>query len=66
MQLKVNGEYREFTNIFTIAQLLDSLGIQARTVAVEVNGEVIPKRLHHEHSLRHGDVIEIVHPVGGG
>jgi len=35
-------------------------------VAVEVNGEIVPRGRHAEHRLQPGDRIEIVHALGGG
>lgn len=65
MKLQVNDEPLDFEGR-TIAELLDRLDIQGRRLAVEVNQEVIPRGEHVEHELADGDVVEIIHAVGGG
>lgn len=65
MQLQVNGDLIEFGGR-TIVDLLTDLGIHGRRLAVEVNREIIPKSAHGEFALSEGDVVEIVHAIGGG
>ncbi|HET7126213.1 MAG TPA: sulfur carrier protein ThiS [Lysobacter sp.] len=50
----------------TLAGLLEEHGLALRRVAVEVNGEIVPRGQHREHRLQEGDRIEIVHALGGG
>ena len=50
----------------TIAALLASQGLAERRVAVEINGEIVPRGRHGEHRLQPGDKVEIVHALGGG
>ena len=64
MQLTLNGKPHTFEGR-TIRDLLDLLGLQGR-LAVEVNREIVPKSEHARFSLSDGDVIEIVHAIGGG
>ena len=66
MHIQLNGEPRRIEPGTTIAALLDAEGLAQRRVAVEVNGDIVPRRLHAEHALRDGDKIEIVHALGGG
>ena len=66
MQIHLNGELRQIRPEATIAALLDAEGLAQRRVAVEVNGEIVPRGLHVEHALRDGDKVEIVHALGGG
>ena len=65
MQLRVNDEPLEFRGA-TVAELVDQLGIAGQRLAVEVNEEIIPRGEHDHHRLRDGDVVEIIHAVGGG
>ena len=65
MQLTINGELRDVTSQ-TMLELLDGLGIDPRKVAVEYNGEILPKAEYGATLLAGGDRIEIVHFVGGG
>lgn len=66
MRLIVNGEPREAPDKATLADLLASLGIDGRRVAVERNREIAPKSLWAEIALQDGDQLEIVQFVGGG
>jgi sulfur carrier protein len=65
MQVTINGEFREIT-LQTMQQLLESLAIDPRKVAVERNAAILPKAEYVTTSLADGDRIEIVHFVGGG
>jgi sulfur carrier protein len=66
MQLSINGESREFSAPLTVVALLDTLGLAGKRIAVERNGEIVPKSLHGETALADGDRLEIVVAVGGG
>lgn len=66
MRLIVNGETREAPDSATIADLLASLEIDGRRVAVERNLEIAPKSLWTSTRLAEGDRLEIVQFVGGG
>jgi sulfur carrier protein len=65
MQVTINGELREITSQ-TMQQLLVSLDIDPRKVAVELNTVILPKAAYASTSIAAGDMIEIVHFVGGG
>ena len=63
----VNGERRELTGEATIASLLAELGLDARLVVVEHNREIVRDRdTFGVRGISAGDVVEIVHFVGGG
>jgi thiazole synthase len=62
----VNGEQQTLTPPLTVADLLDRLGYDRHRVAVEVNGEVVPRDSHGAHRLCSDDQVEIVTMVGGG
>lgn len=64
MQLTLNGKPHQFEGA-TIRELLDQLGLHGR-LAVEVNQEIVPKGEHTAYRLADGDVVEIVHAIGGG
>lgn len=66
MEIVVNGESRDVPEGISVAELLESLGLAGRFVAVEVNLEVVPRACHGEHRLAAGDRLEIVTLVGGG
>jgi thiazole synthase len=64
--LTINGEPRSLPTPVTVAELLRTLGRDARKVAVEVNLAVVPRAQHGEHLLQPGDKVEIVTLVQGG
>jgi thiamine biosynthesis protein ThiS len=65
MILSINGERRE-VSVTTVAALLASLGLETARVAVERNRILVPRAEHPRAELKDGDVLEIVHFVGGG
>ncbi len=64
--LTLNGESRTLAAPLTVSGLLDSLGFDARKVAVERNEEIVPRSLYATTILAQGDALEIVHFIGGG
>ena len=66
ISLTVNGEPRRIFAGATIAQLVESLELNPLKVAVERNGEIAPRSSLADVVLGEGDVLEIVHFVGGG
>jgi sulfur carrier protein len=66
MKLVVNGDPIEVAEAMTVRGLVEHLELGAGPVAVERNGEVVPRARHAETELADGDCIEIVHFVGGG
>lgn len=66
MHITLNGDARECPLDTTVIELLKSLGYVGKRVAVERNGEIVPKSKHEQTTLSDGDQIEIVVAVGGG
>ena len=66
MQIIVNGEPREHADGTTLAELLESMSLEPRRVAVEVNKRLVPRRVFAQTVLNDGDELEIVTLVGGG
>jgi thiamine biosynthesis protein ThiS len=69
MKLLINGEERDFGDApipFTLAALVETLGMKADRVAVELNRDIVPRDRWAETALNEGDRLEIVHFVGGG
>jgi sulfur carrier protein len=66
MEIIVNGEPQRLAEPLTVAALLEARGLAGKRVAVERNGEIVPKSRHAETVLANGDQIEIVVAVGGG
>ena len=66
LALTINGEPRRVPAPATLADLLTHLGLDPRTVVVELNREIVRRPRLAEVDLRNGDVVELVHFVGGG
>jgi sulfur carrier protein len=66
MNIQLNGESRTLPASATLHDLLLAEQLLQRRVAVEVNGEIVSRSRHGEHVLAEGDVVEIVHALGGG
>jgi len=66
MQVTVNDESRRLPAGATVADLVASLGLGPRRVAVEVNREIVARATYGERVLHDGDAVEIIHFVGGG
>jgi thiamine biosynthesis protein ThiS len=66
MQVSINGECKKLENGTSISALLTMLGVNITQVAVERNGEIVPKSKHTETLCADGDVIELVRFIGGG
>ncbi len=63
--VKVNGEPFDGAGM-TIAQVLVQHGFDSTRIAVEQNGQLVPKAKYPETVLRDGDALEVVSFVGGG
>jgi sulfur carrier protein len=67
MQVTVNGAPRALAGgERTIAALVAALALAGKRVAVELNGEIVPKSRYAATPLADGDRVEIVGAVGGG
>ncbi|PTQ89401.1 sulfur carrier protein ThiS [Agitococcus lubricus] len=66
MQVLVNGESKEYADNTTIADVIHTLGLEGRRIAVELNQDIVPKSQHAHCLLQAGDRLEIVHAIGGG
>jgi sulfur carrier protein len=66
IQLSVNGEPRRVDANASVNQLLESLALAGKRVAVEKNGEIVPRSRYANTVLADGDRLEIVVAVGGG
>ena len=66
IRITLNGAPREFPASLTFSQLLDELALGGKRLAVERNGEIVPRSLFGDTRLNDGDHIELVVAVGGG
>jgi thiamine biosynthesis protein ThiS len=66
LEIIVNGQPRQLAAGSTVKDLLATLGLGGKPVAVERNREVVPRARHGETLLVAGDRLEVVTFVGGG
>ena len=66
IQLSVNGQVRQLEPGANVGRLLDALELAGKRVAVEKNGEIVPRSRYADTRLADGDTLEIVVAVGGG
>ena len=67
MYLIVNGKrYDNLEDDMTMSELLDYLKLPAKKIAVERNREIISKSTYNTVRLNDGDIMEIIHFIGGG
>ena len=66
ISLRINGKTVELEKPTTLLDYLENLGVNARSVAVEHNGEIVPRTSFTRVTFRNGDQVEIVRMVGGG
>jgi sulfur carrier protein len=66
IQVTVNGAAHRFERPLDVSALLSTLNLVGKKVAVERNGEIVPRSAHAGTVLADGDRLEIVVAVGGG
>lgn len=66
MKLVVNGKPEQLDDGASVADLLQRYELQTVRVAVERNGEIVPRARFAETPLADGDTLEVVTLVGGG
>ena len=66
IQVIVNGAAHRFERPIEVSALLAKLELSGKKIAVEKNGEIIPRSAHAQTLVKDGDELEIVVAVGGG
>jgi len=66
IQVVVNGAAQRLERPLALAELVDKLSLSGKKIAVERNGEIVPRSAHASTLLADGDRLEIVVAVGGG
>ena len=66
IELSINGESKQLAPHTSVAQLIEQMNLTGKRVAVERNGEIVPRSQHSAVELHSGDRLEIVVAVGGG
>ena len=64
--LTINGERRDFEAPLTAAELIERLQLTGKRLALERNGQIVPRGTYPHERLADGDRLEIVVAVGGG
>jgi sulfur carrier protein len=64
--VSINGEPRQLSANTTVAALIDKMGLTGKRIALECNGEIVPRSTFVDRHLAAGDKLEIVVAVGGG
>jgi sulfur carrier protein len=64
--LSINGQQRQFPASLRLSELITELDLAGKRVAIELNGEIVPRSQHAAVSIKQGDQLEIVVAVGGG
>ena len=66
LNIELNGAAVTVDDGVTLGELLDSRGLERRMIAVEYNGEILPRYDFDNTRISDGDKLEVVHMVGGG
>ena len=62
----INGTAQMFERQLTVSELVESMQLSNKRIAIECNGEIVPRGRFPQHILVDGDKLEIVVAVGGG
>ncbi len=66
MDITVNGEKQQLSDNASMTDLLETLDLAGKKLAVEVNLDIVPRSTYSDFQLSHGDRVEIVRAIGGG
>ena len=64
--VNINGATRQFPDSTGVAALIEEMGLTGKRIALERNGEIVPRSLFASQQLADGDKLEVVVAVGGG
>jgi len=66
VNVHVNGKVESLPSDCSISALVEQMGLMGKRIAVELNLGIVPKSEHCQTQLKEGDIVEIVHAIGGG
>jgi len=66
ISVSINGAARDFPQAVSVAELIQDMGLGGKRIALERNGEIVPRSRFEQQMLADGDKLEIVVAVGGG
>jgi len=64
--VSINGVTRQFLQPVSVAALIEEMGLAGKRIALERNGEIVPRSTFAAQQLADGDRLEVVVAVGGG
>ncbi len=64
--VSINGEPRQFPQAISVAAFIEEMGMAGKRIALERNGEIVPRSAFATERLADGDKLEVVVAVGGG
>ena len=64
--ISINGATRQFPDSTSVAALIEEMGLAGKRIAIECNGEIVPRGMFATQQLAEGDRLEVVVAVGGG
>jgi len=66
ISISINGTARQFDAPISVATLIEHMQIGNKRIAIERNGEIVPRGQFNQQMLADGDKLEVVVAVGGG
>jgi len=66
MEIEINGLQMKIHQSLTVDELISSLNYLNKKIAIEVNGEIIPRSTYSNKIIVDGDKVVIINAVGGG
>ena len=66
MNVYVNGEVKNYPDNCFVAEVVDTMGLTGKKIAIELNKEILPFQNYATQQLQAGDCLEVVHAIGGG
>ena len=66
MKIMLNGSPRDVPDNLSASELILSLGLANKRLALEINREIVPRSSFERHVIHPEDKVEIVHAIGGG
>jgi len=64
--ININGSTRQLSESISIATLIEDMNLTGKRIALERNGEIVPRSSYDTQNLSDGDKLEVVVAVGGG
>jgi sulfur carrier protein len=66
VNILLNGAIHSLPEHSKVADLIEQLGLTGQRLAIEINGDIVPRSQHATLELKDGDKVEVVRAIGGG